>query len=194
MPLILTAGWLRLTCLLQTYTYSFDSHSSALVSNDSSMTFSIFFLPSCGFLMCKFSAVTTDPSTEDSCSISFLSASDNAFHAWSASVIVSSCGSLFFCFVFFPHLLKRWYYSCLSLFLFLSASTGLFFSSPQSAFFPFFCLSKAFCKSCLFSTKTTLSIKEIEPDEGIVLRESNARLVFRPGRRGWWRWWTEDVV
>lgn len=143
MPLILTAGWLHLTCLLQTYTYSFDSHSSALVSNDSAMTFSIFFPPSCGFLMCKFSAVTTDPSTEDSCSISFLSASDNAFHAWSASVIVSSCGSLFFCFVFCPHLLNRWYYSCLSLFIFLSASTGLFFSYLPTfsiCFFPLFFL------------------------------------------------------
>jgi len=101
MPLRLTAGWLHLTCLLQTYTYSFDSHSTALVSNDSAVTFSIFFPPSCGFLMCKFSAVTTEPQTEDSCSISFLSASDNAFHAWSASVIVGSCGSLFFCSVFF---------------------------------------------------------------------------------------------
>lgn len=147
MPLILTAGWLRLTCLLQTYTYSFDSHSSALVSNDSAMTFSIFFPPSCGFLMCKFSAVTTDPSTVDSCSISFLSASDNAFHAWSASVIVSSCGSLFFCLVFFH---TSWNVHITDAFLFLSASTGLFFSYLPAfsiCFFPFFVCLNPFVKA-----------------------------------------------
>lgn len=60
---------------------------------------------------------------------------------------------------------------------------AFFFFLPAQV--SYFCLSKAFCKSCLFSPKTTLLIKETMIDEGIVLWESNARQVFWGRKKGW---------
>lgn len=105
----------------------------ALVSNER-----IFSRPSRSFLMCKFSAVTTDPSTEDSCSISFLSASVNACHASSASVIVGSCGSLFFFFSFFHNSWNIDISTAFSSFLPAQVSSFHLFLIFHQLFFSFF--------------------------------------------------------